>query len=83
MKKKLNVRKWLLKQLKANKSVEIKQKKIENLDKVIKNYYHSIKAKDVRCKIVPGNSKSLWQAVKVSKDLNVSKLPMQCLRVIK
>ena len=33
------------------------------------------KSKTVRCNIRPGNSKSLWEAVKLAKDINIPKLP--------
>ena len=35
----------------------------------------SNKKKQVRKNIVPGNSKSLWNAVKIAKDINVSPIP--------
>ena len=33
------------------------------------------KCKNVRKNIVPGNSKSLWNAVKIAKDINISPIP--------
>ena len=41
----------------------------------IKNHFHSEKKKEVRRRILPGNSKSLWNAVKVSKNIGTCSLP--------
>ena len=42
----------------------------------IRNHFYFEKRNSVRRKIVPGNSKSLWNAVKASKDLGASALPV-------
>ena len=33
------------------------------------------KSKSIRQNIVPSNSKSLWDAVRITKDMNISNLP--------
>ena len=38
-------------------------------------FYHSLKWKNVRKCIIPGNTSSLWKAVKTAKDVNVNVLP--------
>jgi hypothetical protein len=45
------------------------------LVKEIKYYFNSNKSCHVRRQIIPGNSSSLWNAVKVSKDFNIENLP--------
>jgi hypothetical protein len=72
---KLNRRKNLLKKYKTNKTIDMKEK-ITALDKEIKKYYHSNKAKNVRRSIIPGNTQSLWKVVKVARDINVNTLPV-------
>ena len=51
------------------------RQEIKTLNKEIKSYFHKLKSKNVRKGIVPGNSKSLWDALKKAKDLNVKNLP--------
>ena len=48
--------------------------RIKALNKDIKYYFHQKKSKSVRRRIVPGNSASLWDAVKTAKDVNSSDL---------
>ena len=48
-----------------------------NLNKEIRDHYKSTKRKRVRKEIIPGNSRSLWRAVNIAKDLNQEDLPMQ------
>ena len=74
IKGKMNLRKKLLKKLKIVKSNEINNR-IRNLNVEIKKHFHSKKSKSVRRNIKPGNSKSLWDAVKTAKDLNTPRLP--------
>ena len=45
------------------------------LSPTFKNYFNSVKSKKVRCSLVQGNLKSLWDAVKIASDVNVSGLP--------
>ena len=41
----------------------------------IKNHFVMNKRLKVRKGIIPGNSKSLWKAVKLAKDVNTNELP--------
>ena len=52
----------------------------EKTDIEIKTHYTNEKRKKVRRNIVPGNSKSLWDAVKCAKNLNTEKLPSQMFK---
>jgi hypothetical protein len=45
------------------------------LDAKIRTFYHSIKWKNVRNCIIPGNTGSLWKAVRTAKDVNTNALP--------
>jgi len=66
----LNVRKRYLKQFKSNPSSALKLK-ISTLDKSIRLYFKSVKRNQVRKGIIPGNSKTLWRAVSIAKDVNL------------
>ena len=70
----LNSRKYLLKKFKHRPTVDLKVK-IKNLDSSIKNHFYHDKRKRVRRGILPGNSKSLWTAVRIAKDQNVESFP--------
>ena len=70
----LNARKNLLKKFKANPSVTLKTK-IKSFDTNIKCHFFQEKRKKVRRGILPGNSKSLWTAVRIAKDQNIESLP--------
>ena len=48
---------------------------LKTLNKEIKAYFHYSKSKNVRRAILTGNSKSLWDAVKIANDKNVTRLP--------
>ena len=74
IKRKLNLRKRLLRSIKTNPTNELRTR-INNLNLEIKNHFHCKKSNSVRRNIIPGNSKSLWDAVKISKDINAPKLP--------
>ena len=74
IKRKLNLRKKLLKTLKTNKTNVIRDR-IKNINVEIKRHFLIKKANAIRRKIIPGNSKSLWQAVKIAKDVNIPILP--------
>ena len=64
----------LLKRFRSSQNSTYKNK-IELLNREIKDMIFSNKKKQVRKNIVPGNSKSLWNAVKIAKDINVSPIP--------
>jgi len=48
---------------------------IVSIDKEIKSFNKSAKTKKVRKGILPGNSKSLWKAVNIAKNINCTQLP--------
>jgi hypothetical protein len=48
---------------------------IKDLNKEIKSFYLKIKSNSVRKGILPGNSKSLWDAVNKAKDTNTNPMP--------
>ena len=74
IKHKINIRKRLLQRYKINKTCELKTE-IKILDKHIKQYFNENKSRRVRKIIIPGNTNSLWKAVKTAMDINVSNLP--------
>ena len=74
IKTKINARNRLLKRFKITKDIEIKTR-IKNLNLEIKSHFELLKRKKVRLGIIPGNSKSLWTAVKLAKDLNIQNIP--------
>jgi hypothetical protein len=45
------------------------------LNKCIRKFFYKRKTESVRKIIVPGNSQSLWKAVRTAKDVNLSSLP--------
>ena len=65
IKNKLNLRKRLMKKMKTNPSNTLRDR-IKNLNFEIKQHFHSYKSQTIRRKILPGNSKSLWDAVKIA-----------------
>ena len=75
VKNKINKRNRLKKKLSTHPDPNCIRQEIKTLNKEIKSYFHKLKSKNVRKGIVPGNSKSLWDAVKKAKDLNVKNLP--------
>ena len=74
IKRLLNTRKRLLRRQKTSPNACTKEQ-IKQLNIQIKGHYKNIKSKAVRRGIVPGNSKSLWRAVKIAKDVGCSDLP--------
>ena len=78
IKRKINLRKRLLRSMENNFSNELRNR-IKNLNVEIKNHFNSKKTCSVRRKIIPGNSKSLWDAVKLAKDVNNPKIPNHML----
>jgi hypothetical protein len=69
-----NSRKNLLKKFKSRPSDTLKLK-IKQFDNDIKKYFYHQKCKKVRRGIIPGNSKSLWTAVRIAKDQNTECFP--------
>ena len=74
IKHKINKRNRLLKKTNSNSTPE-KKSLLKTLNKEIKSYFHYSKSKNVRRGIIAGNSKTLWDAVKIANDKNVSRLP--------
>ena len=74
IKNKVNIRKRLLKKFKATPTPELKLR-IKGLNKDIKSHHWNEKSKSIRRSIIPGNSESLWKAVKIAKDVNTTNLP--------
>ena len=75
IKNKINKRNRLSKKLKSHLNPNSIRNEIKSLNKDIKSFFHKTKAKSIRKTIIPGNSKSLWDAVKKAKDLNTQNLP--------
>ena len=75
IKTKINKRNRLLKKFKTNPNPHSTRQEIKSLNKEIKSFYLKIKSLNVRKGIIPGNSKSLWDAVKKAKDINSSGTP--------
>ena len=75
IKNKINRRNRLLKKIKSNPNPQSTRQEIKDLNKEIKTFFFKSKSKNVRKGIIPGNSKSLWDAVKKAKDINSNTLP--------
>ena len=71
----LNKIKNLLSQFKQRKCATIKSK-IKELDSSIRRFFTAQKNL-IKRSIYPNNSKSLWDAVKIAKNLNVDTIPSQ------
>ena len=56
------------------------RKRIENLSNEIKDHFVMNKRNRVRKGIIPGNSKSLWKAVNIAKDVNSNEIPSKMYR---
>ena len=50
--------------------------RIKGLNVEIRNHFYFEKRNNVRRKIIPCNSKSLWSAVKSSKDIGANIIPV-------
>ena len=73
---KINKRARLLKKYNSNPSSSINTRhEIKILNKEIKNHFHKLKTINIRKGILPGNCKSLWDAVKKAKDCNTNSIP--------
>ena len=64
----------LIKVLKRTKTNIIRDR-VKNFNVEIKRHSLIKKSISIRRKIIPGNSKSLWDAVKIAKDTNNPKIP--------
>ena len=74
IKNKINQRNRLLKKLKISHNSVLKGR-INNLNCEIKLHFTQIKKRKIRLGIIPGNNKSLWDSVKIAKDLNAQTIP--------
>ena len=74
VKNKINKRNRLLKIFKRNKSLELKTQ-ISNLNFEIRSHFFLMKKFAVRKGILPGNSKTLWKAVKTAKNVGHTVIP--------
>ena len=75
IKNKINKRSRLLKKIKTHPNPANVRIEIKTLNKEIKIFFHKSKSKNIRKGIIPGNTKSLWNAVNKAKDINMSNLP--------
>ena len=75
MKSKLNRRNHLLKKRKHHAQTENEKKELKALSKFIRHYHNEERRTHVRRKIIPGNNKSLWDAVKIARDIEPTPLP--------
>ena len=76
IKHKMNRRSNLLKKIKTNPNNSLGARtELKVLNKDIKKFFYQNKSASVRRGILPGNSKSLWEAVRISKDLNPTLMP--------
>ncbi len=78
MKNKINLRKRLLNAYKVWKN-PLTRTRLNILNKEIKSYYKNLTSSKVRKSVVPGNTSSLWKAVKVARDQNTNTLPKNLL----
>ena len=76
IKRKMNRRNNQIKKLKSPTiNITDTRMEIKTLNKEIKHYFYQHKGNTIRKNILPGNSKTLWDAVKTAKDINQSSLP--------
>ena len=76
IKSKVSLRKRLLKNYKSNPN-QVTKDRIRNLNVEIKQFYTNQKKYYIQRSILPNNSKSLWKAVKIAKNVNIEKLPKE------
>ena len=74
IRRKMRLRKRLLYKLKTRPDDDLK-KRLKNLDTEIKQFHYTRLRKKIRKDIRPGNSKSLWRAVGIAKNMNTDELP--------
>ena len=74
IKTKLNTRRKLLSKLKSRPTTEL-NKRVKNLNFEIRNFFKIKKRNSIQRSIIPGNPKSIWNAVKVAKNTNVANIP--------
>ena len=79
IKNKIYLRKRLIKTLNKKPTNELRNR-IKNLNVEIRHHFQSQKTNSIRRKIIPGNSKSLWDAVKLAKNINIQQLPRKMFK---
>ena len=79
MKNKYNLRKRLLR-IYREKRDETSKERLKQINNEIKTFHNNLQSNKVRKAIVPGNTKSLWKAVKIAKDTNTNVLPKTLFR---
>jgi hypothetical protein len=80
LKSKLNRRSYLLNKRKHRTQQDHEKEELKALNKYIRNYYYEERRMHVRSKIIPGNNKSLWDAVKIARDIEPTPLPAMLTR---
>ena len=73
--RKINLRRKLLHKIKITPTNETRDR-IKHLNTEIRSHFTTLKMTTIRKKIITGNSKSLWDAVKLSKNINTPKTPL-------
>ena len=73
--RKINLRRKLLHKIKITPTNETRDR-IKHLNTEIRSHFTTLKMTTIRKKIITGNSKSLWDAVKLSKNINTPKIPL-------
>ena len=53
------------------------RKRVKNLNTEIKCHFTMNKRNRVRKGIIPGNSRSIWKAVNIAKDINSNEIPKE------
>ena len=76
VKSKIYLRRRLLKSFKKNNN-PVTNLRIKNLNVEIKQFFTNQRRSSIQRSILPNNSKSLWQAVKIAKNLQISNLPKE------
>ena len=74
IKNKLNKRRRLLRTIKI-RPCNLKRDIIKKLNLEIRYYFNDTKKTKVRRGILPGNTKSLWDAVRIAHDKNIEPIP--------
>ena len=74
LKPKINKKRRLLQQLKTNNNAA-KRGQLRDLNKQIVMEIKQSKRSSLRRSLIPGNSKSLWNAVNLAKDINPNQIP--------
>ena len=75
----MNRRSYLLKKRKRKILTNLETIEIKALTKSIRHFHYEQRKNQIRRKIIPGNNKSLWDAVKIAKDIEPTPLPKTLL----